>query len=238
MVDTKEMREELANYYTAVETLDANIGKFMASLEKHGYSDNTLAIYTSDHRPNFAFAKWCLYDEGTRVPFIARWPGAIASNTTTDAMISLADIVPTVIEAAGGKAPERIDDRSFMGVLRGEKTTHQDAIFASHTGNSSVYPKWKANWTPARAIRTRTHKYILNLNPEYPFTCHITGCKPQPDRQPQAYQPFWDSWLELAKTDEVAKRRVNLFLHRPQHELYDLTNDPDELLDISRKQCL
>jgi N-sulfoglucosamine sulfohydrolase len=231
LLDTKETRDALAEYYTSVETLDANIGKFVNSLEENGYRDNTLLIYTSDHGPNFAFAKWCLYDEGIRVPFIARYPGVIEPNTATDAMISLADIVPTVIEAADGTAPSDIDGLSFLGVLTGEKSEHRDAVFASHTGNHNSYPIWKANWSPTRTIRTRTHQYILNLNPNYEFICHITGCKA--DLQPEAYHPYWDSWVELAEIDDLAKLRVDLFQHRSQHELYDLTVDPFEKTNIA-----
>lgn len=231
LLDTRETRDALADYYTSVETLDANIGKIIRSLEKSGFRDNTLLIYTSDHGPNFAFAKWCLYDEGIRVPFIARWPGVIEPNTTTDAMISLADIVPTVVEAAGGTPSQAIDGRSFLNVLTGKTDKHRDAVFATHTGNSKSYAEWKANWCPARAIRTRTHKYILNLNPTYQFICHITGCSPT--RQPAAYHPYWDSWEKLAKTDEEAERRGNQFQHRPQHELYDLSKDPFEKQNIA-----
>lgn len=234
LVDTKETRDALAEYYTSVETLDANIGKIVRSLEKNGYRDNTLLIYTSDHGPNFAFAKWCLYDEGIRVPFIARWPGFIQANTTTDAMISLADLVPTVIEVAGGTAPQDIDGRSFRDVLTGKKKEHRTAVFASHTGNHKRYPAWKANWSPARTVRTRTHQYILNLNPNYEFICHITGCKP--DRQPEAYHPYWDSWVELAKNDDESKIRVRQFQHRPQHELFDLTKDPLEKDNIADRR--
>ncbi|MHC4728780.1 MAG: hypothetical protein ACYS17_16295, partial [Planctomycetota bacterium] len=63
--------------------------------------------------------------------------------------------------------------------------------------------------------------------------CHITGCKP--NRQPDAYHPYWDSWVELARTDDGAKMRVNRFQHRPQHELYDLTKDPFEKENIANR---
>lgn len=231
LVDTKETRDALADYYTSVETLDATIGRMTAILDKNSYRDNTLLIYTSDHGPNFAFAKWCLYDEGIRIPLIVRWPGAVQPKSSTDAMVSHADLMPTMIEAAGKKPPADIDGRSFVDVLSGKKNEHREFIFSSHTGNNRRYPVWKANWTPARAIRTRTHKYILNLNPDYEFICHITGCGP--DRQPQAYHPYWDSWEELAKTDAAVKTRVEQFQHRPQHELYDLTKDPFEKENIA-----
>lgn len=60
---------------------------------------------------------------------------------------------------------------------------------------------------------------------------NITACGP--DRQPSAYHPYWDSWVKLAKTDGAAKVRVDQFLHRPQHELYDLTEDPFERENIA-----
>ena len=231
LVDTQETRDALADYYTSIETLDATVGRMTAILDKNGYRDNTLLIYTSDHGPNFAFAKWCLYDEGIRIPLIVRWPGAVQPKSSTDAMVSHADLMPTMIEAAGKKAPADIDGRSFVDVLSGKKNEHRKFIFSSHTGNNQRYPVWKANWTPARAIRTRTHKYIVNLNPDYEFICHITGCGP--DRQPSAWHPYWDSWEKLAETDAVAKARVKHFQHRPQHELYDLSKDPFEKRNVA-----
>lgn len=137
------------------------------------------------------------------------------------------------IEATGNTPPRDIDGQSFLGVLTGRQKEHREAIFASHTGNHKRYPVWKANWSPARTVRTRTHQYILNLNPHYEFICHITGCKP--DRQPDAYHPYWDSWVELAKTDDEARMRVKQFQHRPQYELFDLTNDPFQKVNIANR---
>jgi uncharacterized sulfatase len=148
-------------------------------------------------------------------------------------MISHADIVPTLIEVAGGISPASIDGKGFIDVLAGKTSEHHSAVFASHTGPNGEYPAWKANWSPARAIRTRSHKYVLNLNPNYEFVCHITGCRPQPGRQPECYQPFWDSWVELAKTNDAARTRVNQYRHRPQHELYDLRRDPFEKENVA-----
>jgi len=231
LIDTIETREALADYYTSVENLDRTIGGVIDSLKKRGYADNTLVIYTTDHGPNFAFAKWCLYDEGIRAPFVAHWPGVVEPGTVTGAMISHADIMPTLIEAAGGTVPVGLDGQSFLDLLTGKKTEHRTTVFASHTGQNRKYPEWKANWNPTRAIRTRTHKYILNLNPTREFVNHITGCKP--DRMPICYQPFWDSWVELAKTDDTVKARVDQYRHRPQHELYDLRQDPFEKQNIA-----
>ena len=63
-----------------------------------------------------AFAKGNLYDAGIRVPMLIRWPGKTKS-TATRAMVSLVDLLPTMIEAVGGEPPADIDGRSFLNVL-------------------------------------------------------------------------------------------------------------------------
>jgi N-sulfoglucosamine sulfohydrolase len=228
-IDTPETRDAMADYYTSVSTMDQTLGRVREILQKHGYVENTVFIYTSDHGANFPLAKWCLYDAGIRVPLLVRWPGKVPAGATAEAMVSLADVLPTVVEAAGGQPPADLDGRSFLGILRGGNTEHREYVFASHTGYPGNYPDWKANWSPHRAIRTRTHKYVLNLNPNYPFVTHLTGCDPfDPNRQPQATHPFWKSWEKRAKSDERARQVVSRYTLRPLEELYDLTSDPDE----------
>jgi N-sulfoglucosamine sulfohydrolase len=229
-IDTPETRDALADYYTSITSLDATVEAVLNVLKKHGMDgNNTIFIYTSDHGSNFPLAKWCLYDAGIRVPLLVRWPGTVQPGLTTDAMVSLADLLPTMIDAAGGVVPDALDGRSFLKVLQGASSGHLESVFASHTGADSRYAAWKANWSPHRAIRTRTHKYILNLNPNDPFMTHLIGCDPDdPKKQPQATHPFWKSWERKAQTDERARRIVTRYTHRPVEELYDLRSDPNE----------
>jgi N-sulfoglucosamine sulfohydrolase len=135
--------------------------------------------------------------------------------------VSLVDLLPTFIEAAGGTPPDDIDGCSFLPVLLGSKDKHRDAIFATHTRDGRM------NDFPMRCIRTRTHKYILNLKPDNTYTTHITDGKDQDGRD------YWRSWLEKAKTDEHAARMVRRYQHRPTEELYDLRVDPYELNNIA-----
>ena len=85
-----------------------------------------------------------------------------------------------------------------------------------------------ANACPARTIRTPTHRYVFNLSPETTFTTHITGCKTGPH-----HLPFWDSWIERAKTDPFAKATVQRYQQRPQEELYDLREDSFEMHNLA-----
>jgi len=225
-IDTAETRADRANYYSDVTLMDSILGDVLDAVAKKGMKDNTLLVYTSDQGANWPFAKWCVYDGGLRVPFIVRWPGKVAPGTVTDAMGSLADILPTIIDAAGGKIPENIDGRSLLPTLTGKQKTHRAVVFGTHTGNDAS--PGIANHCPARTIRTPTHRYILNLSPETTFTTHITGCKSGPH-----FLPHWDSWVEKAKTDVAAKEIVTRYQHRPREELYDLSRDPFEMDNIA-----
>ncbi|MHB8901845.1 MAG: sulfatase/phosphatase domain-containing protein, partial [Thermoguttaceae bacterium] len=64
--------------------------------------------------------KGSLYEGGIRVPMIARWKGKIAPSTTTDLPSAFYDVMPTVAEVVGAKAPDGIDGISFLPTLLGQ----------------------------------------------------------------------------------------------------------------------
>ena len=226
-VDTPETRSDRANYYSDVTRMDSILGDVLDAVDKHRSKADTLFIYTSDQGANWPFEKWCLYDGGLRVPFIVRRPGKVTPASVTDAMVSLADILPTLIDAAGGDRPKDIDGRSFMSVIDGKTQKHREAVFGTHTGNDNGGPGI-ANHCPARTVRTAAHRYILNLQPHRTFTTHITGCRRGPH-----YLPFWASWVRKAKTDAKARQIVQAYQHRAAEELYDLRTDPREMHNLA-----
>ena len=226
-VDTPETRADRARYYSDVTLMDSILGDVLDAVDKKGIGNNTLFIYTTDQGSNWPFSKWCVYDGGLRVPFIARWPGKIAAGSTSDSLINLVDLLPTCIDAGGGSVPRKLDGRSFLSVLTGKEEVHRKVVFGTHTGNENGGPG-VANHCPARTIRTSTHRYVLNLSPDTPFTTHITGCKSGPH-----HLPHWDSWVEKTKTDPDAKAIVERYQHRPREELYDLTKDPFEMTNLA-----
>ncbi len=227
-VDTPETRRQRCQYYMEVTAADRLLGQVLDAVAKRGWTDNALLLYTTDQGANWPFAKWCLYDAGIRVPLIARWPGKIKAASRSDAMVSLVDLLPTFLDAAGAAPPKGLDGRNFLAVLTGRKKTHRDAIFAAHTGNDNGGPGI-ANHCPMRTVRTATHKYIVNLHPERTFTTHITGCKPPSPH----HLPFWSSWVAKARTDTRAAAIVHSYMHRPKEELYDLVNDPYEQKNLA-----
>lgn len=220
--DTPETRQFRAKYYTDVTLTDTHLGEIY-KLAQHELGTDTLFIYSSDHGAQWPFGKWNLYDAGTRVLFIASWPGKVQPNTQTEAMISWVDILPTLVEAGGGKAPTDLDGTSFLPILQGQKQTHRERVFSTHSGDGRM------NVYPIRSLRTVAWKYILNLHPEYLHTTHIDKAKPQDG------VGYWRSWEAAASHQGQAARLVERYRTRPSEELYDLRNDPFEQNNLSHQ---
>lgn len=225
--DTPEARHLMARYNQSVENVDTTVGKVRQIVKRRLDEANTLVIYTSDHGQNWAFGKWSLYETGVRSPLIAVWPGKIQPKSTTDAMVSWIDIIPTFLDLAGAPAPQDIDGKSFKKVLLGETTSHRDEIFTVHKGDKTV------NVYPIRAVRTDRWKYMLNLHPEFYNTTHMDvpvfrEGHNRAGQQNQHYFPEWNAWIEAAQTNQDAAQFLHRYHSRPKEELYRVEDDPFE----------
>ncbi len=99
-VDTAETRDFRTRYYSAIRRADQEFRAiYQASSEELG--PNTMFAFTSDHGAQWPFGKWNLYDAGTRIPMIIHWPSRIKPGNTSDAMVQLIDLLPTLLDAAG-----------------------------------------------------------------------------------------------------------------------------------------
>lgn len=211
-IDTPETREHRARYFSDITGLDAEFGKIM-SLASENLGDDIVFVFSSDHGGQWPFGKWNLYDAGIRVPLVIAWKGNIAAGTRTHAMVSWIDLLPTLIDLAGGDVPEGIDGRSFANVLTESAREHRNEIFTTHSGDGVF------NVYPIRSIRTKRFKYILNLLPEHLHTNHSDI-----NRKEWA-GAYWDSWDTVAATNPGAAAIVKRYFERPSEELYDVEAD-------------
>ena len=221
-VDTPETRNQRTQYLSAVTQADTDLGSIYDLTQKQFDPNHTVFIYTADHGAQWPFGKWNLYNSGIRVPFLVQWPGVIKPGTKCGAMIQWIDILPTLIEVAGGEAPKDIDGRSFASVLRGTAKEHRSEIFTTHSGDGDK------NVYPIRSLRTGDFKYIMNLIPDHAHTTHIDRGGGSGDGW-----RYFDEWVAAAKTDSTAATTVHSYHQRPGEELYDIRNDPDELHNLA-----
>lgn len=222
LVDTKETRQARGRYLAAVARADRDLGQVYDAARKH-LGQDVLFVFSSDHGAQFPFGKWNAYDAGIRTPLIAAWPGRVKPGSTTAALVSWVDLLPTCLEAAGGTVPDGLSGRSFLGVLRGERQAHRDRVFVTHSGDGEM------NRYPIRAVRSRDWKYIRNLDPAGKHHTHVDkGTNREADGR-----NYWDSWVEKARTDGAAAGVLRRYHTRPAEELYDLTADPHELKNLA-----
>lgn len=220
-IDTPATREWRARYAAAVTRADTDLGLVMAAAREF-LPRETITFFTADHGAQWPFGKWNLYESGVAVPLIVSWPGVVKTGTRTDAMVSWVDLLPTLLEAAGGKAPADIDGRSFLRVLRDASQHHRERIFTTHANDN------RFNVYPARAVRDERWKYIRNLHPEFAFTTHIDLVAGR-----LGQRAFFSTWETAAQTDPQANAILKRYHARPAEELYDLATDPAEQRNLA-----
>lgn len=237
--DTQATRLELAEYYQSVARLDQGIGRLVEILKAAGKYENTLIIYISDNGPAFPGSKTTLYEPGMRLPCIVRAPGRQHPGALQSAMISWTDLTPTVLEIAGVPFDgNQFDGRSFRAGIDGGKLTGRDRVFASHTFHQIT------TYYPMRVVRTPRYKLIHNLAHELPFplardlvessTWISAVLSTDKIRGPDTEQRK-ATWLPDGASERrtFGKRQVAAFLHRPEYELFDLEQDPDEVHNLA-----
>ena len=118
LVDRPEVRAELADYYDGLRRMDVTVGALLETLEQAGLARETLVIFTSDHGMPYPLAKTTLYEAGIRVPLLVRWPGVVDAGRVEDALVSLVDVLPTLVELSGQRVRDDFDGRSLIPLLR------------------------------------------------------------------------------------------------------------------------
>lgn len=215
--DTPACRAEIAEYYQAVSRLDQGIGRLVEILRAAGKYENTLILYLSDNGMAFPGAKTTLYEPGMRLPFIVRAPGRKNPGAVQPAMVTWADLTPTLLDVAGAlRDPAAFDGRSFRAGLDGGALTGRDEIYASHTFHEITM------YYPMRVVRTRRYKLIHNVASELTWPSALDLIKSP-------------TWISAVNSDRrmLGRRPIEQFLRRPKFELYDLERDPDELVNLA-----
>lgn len=213
-VDTPETRKGYTKYLAEITYLDGQVGDLLAILKKHKLSDNTMVIFTSEQGDGLPFAKWTCYDSGLQNAFIARWPGKIKAGSTSDAMIEYVDIVPTFVDAAGGKPDPVLEGKSYLDVLLGKTDKHKEYVYGLQTTCGIIQGSQHYG---IRTVRSRQFKYIINLTPDAKFQNMIV-----------TKNSTYASWKQKAKNDADAADKVNRYENRPAEELYDVQKDKYE----------
>jgi len=225
-VDTPETRLAYSQYLAEVTHFDWRVGQTLWLLKKHRLAENTLVVALSEQGSSLPFGKWTLYDTGIQSACIVRWPGKVRPGAVSDALVEYVDFVPTLLAAAGipSAALGRLDGRSFLPVLLGQRSEHKEHVFALMT-TRGIYRG--SDYFGIRSVRSQCFKYIVNLTPERTF------------KNPVPASPVFQSWVNEAWLENAdALDKVQRYTHRPPEELYDLECDPYEWTNLAAEPAL
>ncbi len=166
--------QEAKNYAAMVTMVDNNLGEILALLRELDLEKNTIVFFTGDNGgqdrfsskdhprgffgPNvdpatgvaFRGGKGNLYEGGLRIPFLVRWPGKIKAGEVTDLILYQPDVLPTLAELTGAKAPDDIDGISILPTLLGAKAAgrqqdQREMLYWEYGGEVAVrMNNWKA----------------------------------------------------------------------------------------------
>jgi arylsulfatase A-like enzyme len=239
--DHEIVRTDVADYYWEVQRFDREVGEALALIDRAGELANTLIVMTGDHGMPFPRCKSNLYDTGARVPLAIRWSGIARPGRTVEDFISLVDLAPTFLEAAGLKPPVDMTGRSLLSLLASDKAgwidPRRDHVIFGKERHVPSQERDNLSGYPCRALRTRDFLYIRNFRPElWPAGIADAG---------RAYigNSFADCDNGPTKTsliqhqnDPAVKKFFDLaFARRPAEELYDLKSDPDQLVNVAAR---
>ncbi|MFT7667501.1 MAG: arylsulfatase A [Planctomycetota bacterium] len=171
-----------AAYAAMVSRFDKNIGRMLARLEQYGLAEETIVLFSSDNGPTFNGGtdstyfdstsglrglKCSVYEGGLRVPFLVRWPGHIEAGSNSEHISAFQDILPTLVEIAGGVAPVGIDGISLLPTLRDSGTQNEhELLYWEYAGKQAIRRgPWKAVRSKLRKGNLAIELYNLENDP-------------------------------------------------------------------------
>lgn len=200
--DTPEVRGDLADFYGAISTADAAVGRLLDALADTGLDATTWVVFFTDHGPAFPRAKSTLYDAGTGIGMIVRPPTRRnLAPRVYDELFSAVDLVPTLLGLLGIDAPVDVDGVSHAPALL--EPNPQTAPVRDHVYTMKTYHD---SFDPIRAIRTKEYSYIENYVP----------------------RPLLDLPRDIQESPSGQAVAPFVTAPRPERELYDLRSDPTE----------
>ncbi|GAG41402.1 unnamed protein product, partial [marine sediment metagenome] len=122
-------------YYAIVTHMDEQIGRILDALQASAKAERTVIFFSADHGlavgHHGLMGKQNLFDPSVRVPLVVTGPG-VAKGKRIAAPVYLQDIMPTTLDLARAPAPDHVQFRSLMPVLRGERDRSYDAIYGAY----------------------------------------------------------------------------------------------------------
>ncbi len=219
--DTPEVRENWANYYENIETMDKWAAGLLKQLEDAGVADDTIVFFYSDHGAGMpGIKKWC-WGPGLHVPLIVRFPEKYTQwaqekpGTPTDRLVSFLDFAPTILSLAGLDIPDYIQGKAFLGPKAAAPRRYVHA----------VRDRMAERYDLVRVVRDDRFHYQRNFLPHLTWSQFTSYTEMMPTMQ---------VWRRLAEEGKLNPVQARYFQPTKQlEELYDARNDPWQIHNLA-----
>jgi uncharacterized sulfatase len=220
--DTPEVRQDWAQYYDIISEADADASIRLKELEDAGLTDDTIVFYWADHGSGMPRSKRWPYDSGLHVPLVVyipdKWKSLAPKDYTrggkSERLVNFVDFAPTVLSLAGIQPPDYLHGHAFLGKYA---TPPQPFMFGFRGRMDERYDL-------VRSVTDGRYVYIRNYMPHLIYGQHI------------AYMfvtPTTRVWKKLHDEGKLNAAQDRFWNPKPPEELYDLSNDPDEVTNLA-----
>jgi len=174
-------RPTTRDYYALISSLDDQLGRLLAELDRLQIADNTLVVFTSDHG-DMMWSQGLLYkcvpfEESVQIPLLVRWPGGLPAGRTCSSVIGSVDLLPTLSGLLGWDLPASCEGLNLAPQLQGRPAAGEtEAVFLGFY-NKYVFrpdfpvPEWRGLRTPRHTFAQRVDRscWMLYDNETDPY---------------------------------------------------------------------
>jgi len=217
LVNGQKTKTDLSHYYDEIARFDYYIGLVVEELKQQNVLENTLILIMADNGRPFPHSKTRVNDRGMKTPFIAFWLNGIGNNPkTSQSLVSVIDIAPTILELVGAKIPDQVQGVSFSTLLKNPEKPFRSFVFAEHN--------WHDYEAHERMVRTKDFLFILNSRPQF------TNLGPAD----AVGSPSFSDLTELKNKGRLSVNQAEIFIApRPTEELYRNSEDIDQFNNLA-----
>lgn len=219
--DLPEVRADWARLHDLITLMDEMVGRRLRELEDAGVAEDTIVFFYSDHGGQLARSKRFIYNVGTQVPLIVRFPekwrrlAPGAPGGTSDRLVSFIDFPKTVLSLAGVEVPGQMQGRIFLGA---EAEAEPAAVHLYRDRMAERYDF-------CRAVTDGRYYYIRNYMPHRP-----RGRDSRYGPTVQANWVAWENYFDAGKCDPVQSQ---FYRPKPAVQFFDTEADPWQVKNLA-----
>ena len=220
--DIPLLRQHVANHYNSILRTDHRVGELIQQFKEEGLWGNTVFILYSDHGSDLPRSKFYVYEEGLHVPFIIAAPGMdLIEPGRREDLVSLMDIAATTLGLAGIEVPEFMDAKDVFA-----EDFHREYIYSSGDLMATVIDR-------TRSVMGERFHYIRNFKLDRPLFNWGAYEMIASMRDPEGKTTTLKAMRRMAEAGELEGAQMAPYGKRVAEELYDLQEDPDEVVNLA-----